>query len=117
MKGAVRPIVAGVGLTVVALTLVLGVTLHREGLYALPGETIIVRFPAEVSTPAALQQVADAGASFGGSGPVTHSYRVQVLDAAAPRRLAEEAWILRDPLESLAQCLGFRSPAKEALRD
>lgn len=36
-------------------------------------------------------------------------YRVDMLDPAAPRALSGDAWILREPIDGLAQCFGINT--------
>ncbi len=86
--------------------MVFGVTLHREGLYALPGQTILVRFDADIDHATALAHIADAGAALVGYGPWRRSFRLHVIDSVAPRRLAVHGLVYRDPLESLKHCFG-----------
>lgn len=82
--------------------------LHRAGLYALPGDRVVAWFPPGVDTPEALRRIGRAGAVVAATGPLLPGlYRVHVLDAAAPRRLAERAWVLREPVDGLAQCFGL----------
>lgn len=85
------------------------VTLHRQGLYALPGETIIVHFSDDGTHAHALARIADSGAALIGHGPAGYGYRLHVIDPTAPRQLAREALVYRDPIESLQHCFG-RSP-------
>ncbi len=117
MKRVLRPALTALAVTVIALLLVGGVTLHREGLYALPGEMVIVRFPSDTPTPIALERLADAGTTLVSVGPGSMAYRAHVLDAAAPRRLAEDAWVFRDPFDSLAQCFGFGDHPRRRIDD
>ena len=69
------------------LVTVLVITLHREGLYALPGQTVVVRFAAGTSQEDALAKVADAGAALIGYGNSSRSLRLRVIDPAPP-----ESW-------------------------
>lgn len=105
-----RPSLAGLVVGVVAVLSVTVVSLHRAGLYALPGDRIIVWFPAVVATDQALQRIGQAGAMLHGPGPWSGAYRVYVRHPSAPRALAERASVLRDPVEGLAQCFGFVHP-------
>lgn len=105
--------------TLAALALllsVLAVTLHREGLYSLPGQTVIVRFPAGTSQEDALAQVAEAGAALIGYGNSTLSLRLRVIDPAAPRRLAKAGLVYRDPFESLRHCFGASMDFAQSLK-
>ncbi|MDZ7787025.1 MAG: hypothetical protein U5K73_02465 [Halofilum sp. (in: g-proteobacteria)] len=91
--------------TLVALA-VAALSSHRAGLYALPGDRIVVWFGAETERALALRQIGSAGAVLSRIGPLPGMYRVDVLDPAAPRRLAEHALVLRDPVDGFAQCFG-----------
>jgi hypothetical protein len=84
---------------------------HRAGLYALPGDRIIVWFDGDTERLRALERVGAAGAVLWRIGPLPGMYRVDVLDPAAPRRLARHALVLRDPVDSLAQCFGIDAGA------
>ncbi|MCH8477269.1 MAG: hypothetical protein LAT56_04910 [Wenzhouxiangella sp.] len=105
--------------TVAALALVLSVlavTLHREGLFALPGQTIVVHFHAGTRQEDALAQVAEAGAALIGYGNSTLSLRLRVIDPAAPRRLANAGLVYRDPFESLRHCFGASMDFAQSLK-
>ena len=95
-----------VAATLIALA-VAALAFHRAGLYALPGDRIVVWFAADTERAVALQQVGSAGAVLSRIGPLPGMYRVDVLDPAAPRQLAEHALVLRDPVDGLAQCFGI----------
>ncbi len=84
-----------------------GFGLHRAGLYALPGDRIVVWFDGDTARAAALHRIGAAGAVLSRIGPMEGMYRVYVLDTAAPRRLAGDALILREPIDGLAQCFGI----------
>lgn len=90
-----------------AATATAGFGLHRAGLYALPGDRIVIWFDADVGTPAALRHIAQAGATLARPGPLPRMYSVYVLQPDAPRRLAANALVLREPVDGLAQCLGL----------
>lgn len=90
-----------------AVAAVAGFGLHRAGLYALPGDRIVVWFDAEVDTPAALRRIGQAGATLARAGPLPRMYSAYVIEPAAPRRLAADALVVREPVDGLAQCLGL----------
>jgi len=110
MNSAWRPVLVGSTVGIAAVVFVTIVSLHRAGLYALPGDRIIVWFPPAVSTERALQRMGRSGAMLDRPGPWPGAYRVYVRRPAAPRELAEHAWVWRDPIEGLAQCFGFARP-------
>lgn len=92
--------------------------LHKAGLYALPDDRIVVWFSGGVDTPTALRRLGEAGTVLAGTGPLPGMYRVYVMEAGAPRRLARNAWVLREPVDGLAQCFGIDTvgPASAAGR-
>lgn len=92
------------------------ITLHRQALGALPGQTLVVRFSSGQSTVDSLAAISKAGAALASIGPADQSYRVHVIHPAAPKRLAKVAWIYREPLESLAHCLGLEPEPRRQLR-
>ena len=101
---------------VVLVAGVFSLSLHREGLFALPGQTIIVLFPAEKDQEQVLALVADAGATLAGYTGHAGMLRLMVIDPAAPRRLAQHGLVFRDPLESLGHCFGWTSNTGDGLR-
>ncbi len=103
----------GCAVGILAVAWVTVVSLHRAGLYALPGDRIIVWFPASVATERALQRMGRAGAILDRPGPWPGAYRAYVRRPSAPRDLAAHAWVLRDPIDGLAQCFGFAPPGRE----
>ena len=86
---------------------VAGFGLHRAGLYALPGDRIVVWFDGDTARARAVRRIGAAGAVLARIGPLPGMYRAYVLDPAAPRRLADDALILREPVDGLAQCFGI----------
>lgn len=64
---------------------------------AQPGDRLLVVFPRDTDVPTALQRLGEAGAVLSDGTGAPPFYRAEVIDGAAGRRLAGDAWVLRLP--------------------
>jgi hypothetical protein len=81
----------------------LSIVLHQAALLAQPGDRLVVRFSRSTPVDEALGRVGSAGTVLTGTRGMPWFYQVDVVEAAAGRRLAQEGWVLRVPQQPTLQ--------------